>query len=396
MTVASDHEATMKSRAEELEAIATAKKALTESTEGAAGQTYSFLQTIETTGSALHTRADLANAEIVNLVKKLAREQHSAALAQLASRIAAVVKYEASPGEDPFEKVKGLISDMIVKLEKEAESESNEKSYCDEEMAKTKAKKEELGYTVSKLTAKIDKAASKSASLKESVKELQTELAKLAKSQAEMDSMRREQSADYRTAKQDLELGLSGVRKALSVLRDYYGGAAASSAFVQASDIMNQPAMPVKHSKSGGAGGSIIEILEVVESDFAKNLAVEETQEADAAAEYEKTTQENKVTKAMKEQDVKYETAEFKGLDKTLSELSSDRETTNTELGAVMDYDGKIKERCIAKPETYEERKRRREAEISGLKEALSILNGEALVQRKKRGYHGHFLGAHA
>jgi len=396
MTVASDHEATMKSREEELTAIAQAKKLLTENTGGASEQTYSFLQTIEGTGSALHTRADLANAEIVSLVKKLARDQHSAALAQLASRIAAVIKYGASTGEDPFEKVKGLIADMIMKLEKEADSEATEKGYCDDEMAKTKAKKEELGYTVSKLTAKVDKAASKSAALKEDVKELQSELAKLSKSQAEMDSMRREQNADYRKAKTDLDLGLSGVRKALSVLRDYYGSsAAASSAFVQdGADIMaTQPAMPEKHSKSGGAGGSIIDILEVVESDFAKNLAIEETQEADAAAEYEKTSQENKVTKTLKEQDVKYKTQEFKALDKDISELSSDRETTNTELAAVLDYDSKIKERCIAKPETYEERKKRREAEISGLKEALSILNGEALVQRKKHGFAGHFLG---
>merc|ERR1712166_553945 len=108
----------------------------------------------------------------------------------------------------------------------------------------------------------------------------------------------------------------------------------------------NQPAAPSHHSKAGGAGGSITDILEVVESDFAKNLATEETQEADAAAEYEKTNQENKVTKAMKEQDVKYQTAEFKSLDKTLSELSLDRETTNTEQSAVMDYDGQLKNRC--------------------------------------------------
>merc|ERR1719386_430594 len=156
---------------------------------------------------------------------------------------------------------------------------------------------------------------------------------------------------------------------------------------VDVASAMQQPAPPAKHSKASGAGGSIIDILEVCESDFAKNLAAEETQEADSAAEYEKQTQENKVTKAMKEQDVKYQTAEFKGLDKTISELSSDRETTNTELSAVMDYDGKLKGRCIAKPETYEERKKRREAEISGLKEALSILENEAaFVQRKRRG----------
>jgi len=286
---------------------------------------------------------------------------------------------------------------MIVKLEKEAQSEGTEKSYCDDEMAKTKAKKEELQQAISKLTSKVDKAASKSASLKESVKELQSELAKLAKSQSEMDKIRRTQNGDYTTAKTDLDLGLSGVRKALSVLRDYYGSAAASAAMLQdGADLatsMQQPAMPVQHSKSGGAGGSIIDILEVVESDFAKNLAAEETQEADASADYERITQENKVTKSIKEQDVKYETQEFKGLDKDIAELSSDRETSNTELSAVMDYDGKIKERCIAKPESYEERKGRREAEVTGLKEALSILNGQALVQRRKRGHHG-FLGA--
>merc|ERR1719443_1606710 len=151
--------------------------------------------------------------------------------------------------------------------------------------------------------------------------------------------------------------------------------------------VMKQPAAPVQHSKASGAGGSIVDMLEVVESDFAKNLASEETQEADAAAEYEKQTQENKVTKSLKEQDVKYQTAEFKGLDKTVSELSSDRETTNTELSAVLEYSGQINERCVAKPETYEQRKGRREAEIAGLKEALSILNGEALVQRKKHGF---------
>jgi len=401
MSIAADHESTMTSRSEELKALALAKKALTETTGGAVGQSYSFFQVVHqsTAGSALQTHADLANAEIVNLIKKLAKENHSTVLAQLASRVAAAVRYGAAAGQDPFTKVKELIADMITKLKSEAASESNEKDYCDEELAKTKAKKEELTADIEKLTSKTDRAAAASAGLKADVKELQAELAKLSKSQAEMDTIRQETHSEYTTAKADLELGIEGVRKALSVLRDYYGGGASAS-LVQSNTeftaMMQQPAMPEQHAKAGGAGGSIISMLEVVESDFAKDLATEETQEADAAAEYEKTTQTNKVTKTIKEQDVKYKSKEFKSLDKTVSELSSDRETTNTELSAVLEYDTKIKARCIAKPETYETRKARREAEVAGLKEALSILEGEsAFVQRgKKRAGRSHFLAS--
>merc|ERR1719356_996747 len=138
----------------------------------------------------MSTRVDLANSEVVAVVKRLAREHHSAALAQLASRIAVVVRYGGKDGADPFAKVKGLISEMITKLEKEAESEATEKAYCDEEMSKTEAKKAELEDTLAKLTNKIDKAASRSAALKEEVVELEAELAKLAKTQSQLDKIR--------------------------------------------------------------------------------------------------------------------------------------------------------------------------------------------------------------
>jgi len=382
MTVAADHEATVKSRTEELTAIATAKKVLGETSSGAVGQSYSFLQA----ASQMQTRADLANAEVVGLVKKLAKEHHSAALAQLASRIGAVIRYGSSAGDDVFAKVKGLITDMISKLESEAKSEATEKAYCDEELSKTAAKKGELENEVTKLTSKIDLAAAKSAGLKEDVKQLQAELATLAKEQAEMDSIRAEEKAAFDTAKADLELGISGVQKALGVLRDYYQGAAFVQGGAKFDAFMQQPAAPQGHSKAGGAGGSIIDILEVVESDFSKNLATEETEEADAVSTYESTTQENKLSVTMKSQDAKYKTKAFKGLDKSISDLSGDRDTTNTELSAVLEYDGKLKARCIAKPETYEDRKARREAEVSGLKEALSILENEtAFMQRGKR-----------
>merc|ERR1719414_1408872 len=127
-------------------------------TSGAETQSYSMLQLAEAmqVGSRLRTHTDLANAEVVNLVKRLAQEHHSAALAQLASRIEAVVRFGASGGADPFGKVKGLIADPIAKLEAEAAAEATEKAYCDDQMAKTAAKQAELEDDIAKLTSKID------------------------------------------------------------------------------------------------------------------------------------------------------------------------------------------------------------------------------------------------
>merc|ERR1740129_1917749 len=294
--VAADHDATVAARTEELKVIAEARKVLSDTTSGAVAQTYSFIQR----GSS---KSDLAGREVIELVRNLAKKEHSSALNQLASRISAVARYGGSNREDVFAQGKGLIQAMIAKLEKEAGSEATEKAYCDEQIAKTEAKKGELEEDVAKMTSRIDQAAAKSARLKGEVQELQDELTALAHTQAQMDLIRSETHADYAVAKADLELGLAGVRKALSTLRDYYGSAAS-----MAQAEVRQPAAPEIHSKSAGAGGSIIDILEVVESDFATNLAKEEAEEADAQAEYEKVSQQNAVTKTLKDQDVKYKT----------------------------------------------------------------------------------------
>merc|ERR1719443_974726 len=195
MQVAADHEVTLKGRAEELEVLAKAKQILAETTAGAEEETYSFLQ--EATVSRLQTRADLAHVEVISLIKNLAQKHHSKALEKLASQIQVLMQYGAKFGDDPFKKVKGLITELIDRLMAEAAAEATEKAYCDEQMAKTEAKKSELENDIASLTAKIDKAAAASA-------QLQEELAALAKEQAEMDKIRAEQNAAYKDAKADL------------------------------------------------------------------------------------------------------------------------------------------------------------------------------------------------
>ena len=87
------------------------------------------------------SRADLANAEVVDIIKRLAKQHHSAALAQLASKITAVLRFGAASGEGPFAKVKGLVQELIDRLVAEAAAEATEKEYCDSEMARPRRRR---------------------------------------------------------------------------------------------------------------------------------------------------------------------------------------------------------------------------------------------------------------
>merc|ERR1712217_962768 len=245
-----------------------------------------------------------------------------------------------------------------------AGADATKKAYCDKELAETNTKKSEKTAEIQKLSNRIDSASAASAKLKADVASLQDALAKLAKSQAEMDTMRRDENAAYTSSKADQEKGLAGVKLALKILKEYYASDAA-------------------HDAATGAAGGIISLLEVVESDMTKMLAALVSQEEAAVAEYNQMSKENEIEKTTKTQDVAYKVKESARLDKDTSEDSADRSSVQSELDAILEYLGKIEGECVAKAETYAERVRRRDAEIAGLKEALNILESEtAFVQR--------------
>merc|ERR1719188_1404126 len=275
---------------------------------------------------------------------------------------------------DPFAKIKGLISDMISRLEDEADADASHKAYCDKEFAETNVKKDDKTAEIAKLTSSIDQMSARSAQLKESVARLQKELAELAASQSEMDKLRAEENAEYTSSRADMEQGLAGVKLALKVLREYY-----------AKDDK-------AHSAAEGAAEGIVGLLEVIESDFTKTLAQIISTEEAAASAYDNQSKENAVVKTAKDQDVKYQQKESADLDKAVGEASNDRAGVQTELDAINGYLDSLHKQCDEKVEPYAERKRRREAELAGLKEALTILEGQAsLLQKNKRTLRGIF-----
>merc|ERR1719343_1131208 len=157
MTKASTHEAEAKSRADELRALAEAKKVIEEATAGTALTQASFIQTAQ-------SKLSHSNFKVVRLIRDLAQKQNSEALMQLASKMSSAVD-----SKDSFTKIKGLISEMIARLEQEAGADATKKSYCDKELSETSAKKDEKNSEIAKLSTRIDRMSARSAQLKEEV-----------------------------------------------------------------------------------------------------------------------------------------------------------------------------------------------------------------------------------
>ena len=158
--VASDHEASVKVFAEELKAWTEATQVLQSETDGFDGHTYSLFQ--ENPNAALQTSTDLKGFDMMTAVRQLAEQEHSTALARLASRISAITKFGADADNDPFVKEKDLIMDFS-RLHAEASPETSQKSHCDEEASKATEMKEDLGAEVAKHSSELLSVAYKNA-----------------------------------------------------------------------------------------------------------------------------------------------------------------------------------------------------------------------------------------
>jgi chromosome segregation ATPase len=354
---ATEWAARQKQAGEETAAIEKAKEVLSEGVKV-------FLQTSTHLTTASKMEGDMdSRSQVVGILRRISKKAHSYALMQLL----------ASAQSDPFGKIRGLIEEMIAKLTKEAAEEADQKSFCDEEISESKAKQADLSGKLDKTTARIAKAEADKAKLEEDIKLLETEIAEIDAGQAEATKVRQEEHAEYLKASKDFKDSATAVAKAIAVLSEYYN----SAAFVQVKQA------PEFGGAKSDVGSTIVSILEVAESDFTTMLAEAEADESSAAEAYEKLTQENAITKTTKQGDVKGKTSEGKQLEVALGNYAENKATTTDELDAVLMYLDKLKPQCESKVMSYAERKAKREQEIEGLKEALTILSSEALIQVK-------------
>merc|ERR1719399_1773157 len=313
------------------------------------------------------SESDEVRAKLAKKFRQLGKKFHSFALMQMAGAAAS----------DPFVKIRGLIEDMLTKLMQEAQEEASQKAFCDEEQGKSKAAQKEKMAKIDKYQTRIDGGEATIAELTDAVKTLEAEIAEIDKAQAEATKIRTTENVENTKAMKEFKESADAVVKAMGVLKSYYEGA-----FLQtgAKTQSKAKAPPAFGGAKSDTGSSIISVLEVAESDFTRLYAETETAEDEAASAYEKLSEENKISKATKLADAKAKESEIKSLTVQVGHSKEDAASTSSELDAVNAYLEKLKPQCEEKAMSYEERKAAREAEISGLKEALEILEGKGVA----------------
>jgi hypothetical protein len=388
MEKAAEYEMQVKTRTEETEALAAAKKVL---------QSISFTQTSKAQAhnqgaapisfaqvdivSDAHAKT-FALAQVVFTVhsklQRLATGAHSMALGQLASRIGVMLRRmkrgTSASGADPFEKVKELIQDMIDKLEAEGIKSTRQKDFCDEEMKSTESSKADRESSVETLDTRITAAMAETARLKQERTETLAEVSDIEESQSKIEAMRKEEKDVFNKVSRELKDAVSAIQKALKILRDFYNSQEDDSSSLLQDMASSMDTAGAAAAAGAGGGTAILGLLEVCESDFSKNLAEVDSAEDGAVGEYEEITAENKKQKSVKSDSITNLATELAHNEKIVAEYKGDRVESQEELDAILEYYEKISKQCVETPTTYADIVARRKEEIEGLEDALTIL----------------------
>merc|ERR1719171_686170 len=257
--------------------------------------------------------------------------------------------------EDHFVKVRTMIKDMIAKLENDASEEADQKAWCDEEMTNAMQQRDTNTGEVEGDTALITKSEATIAKLKEEQATLLQEIADLKKGLNEATTLRTGEREENTKTVADATAGLAGVKKAISILKDFYDNALvqtgakyvppnAGADGQTVGDMAPDTGFDSENHGNQDAASGIMGQLSVIESDFTRTI---------------ETTK-------------KQEQGEKEGV---LSDAKDDLKEHSDLKKDALDKLRKLKPSCVDTGSDYAETVARREQEIESLKNAYIILD---------------------
>jgi hypothetical protein len=378
---AADWDQRSKARAGELKALSEALNVLKEGASEQYGANKK-LNLAQTATSFLQLRGTSAEAMKVAATMRaeglLTREAKV-----LKSPILSVMSMKVKLAADHFVKVRGLIKDLIQKLEEDAESEATQKGFCDKEMGDAVRSRDQANGALEVAVGNINKLTSEKASLEKEVNDLKQAIADNLKSLNEATELRNTEKDENTVTVETATEGKEAVEMAIGVLNEFYNNAFIQTKYTPPNagrdgetvgDKAPESFSGTYHGNQGAAKG-IVGLLDVILSDFERTISTTNDEETSAQSSFETYEQDIKDDNDAKDDDITKKKNRIADIKDELVDEQEDKDDAITKKDEAKKELQKLKPMCVEGEETYAQRVAKREKEIEALKEAMTLLD---------------------
>jgi hypothetical protein len=322
--------------------------------------------------------AALRNKAITMLEKK-GKDLKSSVLSMMAMKMAA----------DPFAKVKTLIQQLIERLIREKTDEATHKGWCDTELAKAEHDRDYRHGDTESLSATVAVLEARKATLEETAATLKSDISALETAHMTTSKQRSAEKAENKATLDAAGEGLSALKNAIQVLKDFYKGATkpSSQRYLQVSETaspvdqdMAAAGTGVHHGAYTGnqaQAGGILGMLATIQSDFERTISETTAAEQAAHRDYVKFDIETKASLSSKNRGLEQTENDHKMTCADLVSALNDLQENQKLLDQSIETLETLRPACIDTGMSWDEKVARRTAEIDALKNAVCVLDEE-------------------
>jgi len=317
-------------------------------------------------------------ARAVNLLRTEAKKLHSKSLRRFVQEL-------ESKMSGPFSEVNDMIQKMIFRLMAEQKDEDDHKNWCDLELSKTTASKENKEQSLIEISLKLTVAKASVGELSQNIVDGNAMIAKISEFMDEATEVRNVGKQENAAAIKDAKDASNALAKAIAVLQSFYKDVGMvpkeSWEFMQKHKapvtLPDDPATwdsPYTGVADPTKPGGVITVLEKIASDFATMEAETKAQEATDDMNYQEEVKTQEIEKARRTKEVEMKTQEKQRLTDKIATMEKTQKHTKMEKEAMDQYLKDLEPACVEGDSTYDDRKKARSDEIDALKEAQVIL----------------------
>merc|ERR1719456_559198 len=324
-----------------------------------------------------------------------------------------------------FEKVIGMIDEMVKTLKTEQNDDDHKKEYCAKQFDLSDDKKKGLERSISDLETVIEDAKDGIASAKSDIAALEKSIKALDKAVADATDTRKAENEDFTQLMAQDSAAKEILGFAKNRLNKFYnpslykpppkreltdedratlaaggtlaptaapGGIAGTGVTVlsqisQHSDAKPPPPpeAPGAYKKKGEESNGVIAMIDLLVKDLDKEMTVAEAEEKDAQGDYEQFMKDSAEKRADDSKSLADKESALADMQASLASSKDSLASSNKELGATLQYIQSLHAECDWLIQYFDVRKEARTSEIDAFGKAKAVLSGAdfSLIQTR-------------